>query len=143
MQETMRTESGGFSGWRLAFRAAALFNWSVAIPLWLAPVWLTTLLGLQPIPTDILYTDLFAVLVLTFGVGYWWVGADPARNRVVLQMGICGKLLVVLVGYQHFLAGGTNLPFAALVTGDLLWALLFWRFLRLHPERRPPPGAAA
>lgn len=143
IQETTEREGGGFSGWRLLFRAAALFNWSVAIPLWIAPVPLATLLGLAPIPTDILYTDLFAVLVMTFGIGYWRVGADPARNRVMVEMGICGKLLVVLVGYQHFLAGSTNLPFAALVTGDLLWALLFWRFLRLHPERRPPPGATA
>lgn len=136
-------DAGVLSGWRLLFRVAALFNWSVAIPLWIAPVQLSQLLGFAPLPTDILYTDLFAVLVLTFGLGYWWVGADPVRNRVVLAMGICGKLLVVLVGYSHFLAGTTNLPFAALVTGDLLWALLFWRFLRLHPARRLPAGAAA
>lgn len=126
---------GGFSsGWRLMFRVAALFNIGVAIPLWVAPVWLSVLLGFEPVPTDVLYTDLFAVLVLTFGIGYWWVATDPERNRVIVRMGICGKLLVVLVGYGHFLSGGTNLPFAVLVTGDLLWALAFWRFLRVHPQ---------
>jgi len=127
---------GAMPGWRLIFRLAALFNFSVAIPLWAAPVWLSTLLGLEPVPTDILYTDLFAVLALTFGIGYWWVGADPVRNQVVLKMGICGKLLVVGVGYWHFFIGATNLPFALLVTGDLLWALVFWRFLWTHPEFR-------
>jgi hypothetical protein len=86
---------------------------------------------------------MFAVLVLTFGLGYWLIGADPARNRVMVEMGICGKLLVVLVGYDHFLAGTTSLPFAALVTGDLIWAFLFWRFLRRHPEQRLPAGAVA
>lgn len=126
----------GFSGWRLMFRVAALFNIGVAIPLWVAPVWLSTLMGFEPVPTDILYTDLFAALVLTFGIAYWWVGADPMRNRVIVKMGICGKFLVVLVGYWHFFAGTTNLPFAVLVTGDLLWALSFWLFLWIRPERR-------
>ena len=127
--------SGSFTGWRLMFRLAGLFNISVAIPLWIAPVALSKLFGFEPVPTDILYTDLFAVLVLTFGIGYWRVGAEPARNRVMVEMGILGKLLVVLVGYQHFLAGTTSLPFATLVTGDLVWAFFFWRYLRTHPER--------
>lgn len=131
---TVPAGSGSFSGWRLMFRLAGLFNVGVAIPLWIAPVALSKLFGFEPVPTDILYTDLFAVLVITFGIGYWRVGADPVRNRVMVEMGILGKLLVVLVGYQHFLAGTTSLPFAALVTGDLVWASLFWRYLRTHPE---------
>ena len=131
---TVPVDSGSFSGWRLMFRLAGLFNIAVAIPLWIAPVALSTLFGFSPVPTDILYTDLFAVLVITFGIGYWRVGADPVRNRVMVEMGILGKLLVVLVGYQHFLAGATSLPFAVLVTGDLVWASLFWLYLRTHPE---------
>lgn len=132
----MPAGSGSFSGWRLMFRLAALFNVAVGTPLWIAPVALSKLFGLEPIPTDILYTDLFAVLVITFGIGYWRVGADPVRNRTIVEMGIIGKLLVVFVGYQHFLAGTTNLPFAALVTGDLVWALLFLRYLSTYPEQR-------
>jgi energy-converting hydrogenase Eha subunit E len=133
---TVPAGSGSFSGWRLMFRLAGLFNVAVAIPLWIAPVALSKLFGFEPVPTDILYTDLFAVLVITFGIGYWRIGADPVRNRVMVEMGIIGKLLVVLVGYQHFLAGTTSLPFAALVTGDLVWASLFWRYLSTHAEQR-------
>lgn len=131
------------AGWRLMFRVAAVFNWSVAVPLWFAPVELSRLFGFTPVPTDILYADLFAVLVLTFGVGYWLIGMNPARNRVMVEMGICGKLLVVAVAYQHFLSGTTSLPFAALATGDLVWAMLFLRFLVRHPERRASAGGRA
>ena len=134
--------SGSFSGWRLMFRLAGVFNIAVAIPLWFAPVTVCTLFGFEPVPVDILYTDLFAVLVITFGIGYWRVGANPVRNRVMIEKGIIGKLLVVLVGYQHFLAGTTSLPFAALVTGDLVWAFFFWRYLRTHPEPRIGQGSA-
>jgi len=134
---------GSFSGWRLMFRLAGVFNIAVAIPLWFAPVMVSTLFGFEPVPVDILYTDLFAVLVITFGIGYWRVGSDPVRNRVMIEKGIIGKLLVVLVGYQHFLAGTTSLPFAALVTGDLVWAYFFWRYLRAHPELHVGQGSAA
>ncbi|MBD5804030.1 hypothetical protein AZOA_34730 [Azoarcus sp. Aa7] len=134
MSTTVSAGSGRFSGWRLMFRLAGIFNIAVAVPLWIAPVALSKLFGFEPVPVDILYTDLFAVLAITFGIGYWRVGADPVRNRAIVEMGILGKLLVVLVGYQHFLAGATSLPFAALVTGDLVWAALFWRYLRTHPE---------
>lgn len=129
------SSDGSFSGWRLMFRLAGVFNIAVAIPLWFAPVMVSRLLGLEPVPVDFLYTDLFAVLVITFGIGYWRVGANPQRNRVMIEKGIIGKLLVVLVGYQHFLAGTTSLPFAVLVTGDLIWAIFFWRYLRIHPEQ--------
>jgi hypothetical protein len=57
--------SGSFSGWRLMFRLAGVFNIAVAIPLWFAPV-----------------------------------------------------------------------------TGDLVWAYFFWRYLRTHPEQRMPLGGA-
>ncbi|HJV27694.1 MAG TPA: hypothetical protein VJ673_18545 [Aromatoleum sp.] len=125
-------------GWRLMFRAAALFNWMAGFPLWFAPVQLSRMFGFEPVPDHTLYTDLFAVLVITFGIGYWKVGGNLVRNRVMIEMGICGKLLVVLVGYYHYLAGTTSLPFAMLVSGDLIWALLFLRFLRLHPEHPVP-----
>jgi energy-converting hydrogenase Eha subunit E len=128
------------SGWRLMFRVAALFNWSVAIPLWIAPVPLSQLFGFEPVPTHTLYTDLFAVVVLTFGIGYWLVGSNPVRNRVMVEMGIIGKLLVVLVGYGHFLSGTTTLSFAALVSCDLIWTIAFWRFLTLHPEQHIHAG---
>ena len=135
--------SGSKSGWLLMFRLAGVFNIAVAIPLWIAPAALSRLLGLEPIPVDTLYTDLFAVLVLTFGIGYWRVGGDPVRNRVMIDQGIIGKLLVVFVGYQHFLVGTTSFPMAALVTCDLVWAIFFLRYLLIHPERRIGDRSAA
>lgn len=135
--------SGSKSGWLLMFRLAGVFNIAVAIPLWIAPAALSRLLGLEPIPVDTLYTDLFAVLVLTFGIGYWRVGGDPVRNRVMIEQGIIGKLLVVFVGYQHFLVGTTSFPMAALVTCDLVWAIFFLRYLLIHPERRIGDRSAA
>lgn len=135
--------SGSDSGWRLMFRLAGVFNIVVAIPLWIAPVTLSRLLGLEPVPVDVLYTDLFALLVLTFGIGYWRAGGDPVRNRVMIEQGIIGKLLVVFVGYQHFIAGTTSFPMVALVTGDLVWAILFLSYLLRHPERRSGYRSAA
>ena len=135
--------SGSKSGWLLMFRLAGVFNIAVAIPLWIAPAALSRLLGLEPIPVDTLYAELFAVLVLTFGIGYWRAGGDPVRNRVMIEQGIIGKLLVVFVGYQHFLVGTTSFPMAALVPCDLVWAIFFLRYLLIHPERRIGDRSAA
>ena len=120
-----------FTGWRLMFRLAAVFNICVALPLWIYPVWVATTFGFEPVPVDILYTDLFSALVLVFGIGYWRIGADPVHNRAIIEMGIVGKLLVVFIGYQHFFMGSTSLSFASLVTADLVWALFFWRYLHI------------
>ncbi|NQD92114.1 hypothetical protein HP532_05535 [Pseudomonas sp. CrR25] len=115
------------------FSLAALFNWVAAIPFLIAPGTVANLLGIHPTPADPMFTDLFMVLVLAFGWGYWKISRDPRRNRPIIELGIFGKLLVVVVGYGYFFAGKITWPFAVLVTGDLLWAYLFWRFLRRYP----------
>lgn len=125
---------GGQGLARPLFRSAALFNWLAALPFLIAPKMVADMFGIHPTPADPMFTDLFMVLVLAFGWGYWKISRDPGRNRPLIELGILGKLLVVVVGYGYFLAGRITWPFAALVTGDLLWAYLFWRFLHRHPD---------
>jgi hypothetical protein len=118
---------------RTLFSIAAAFNVAVALPFLVAAPSLARLIGLQPVPSDPLFVHLVAVLVLTFGWGYWRVSRDPITHRSIIHLGVVGKLLVVLAGYVDWLVGNTNGRFVLLVTGDAVFVVLFLDYLRRHP----------
>lgn len=115
---------------RKLFTAAAIFNFAAGLSFLLAAQQVAQLIGMKPVPSDPLWLHFGAVLVLAFGWGYWRVAGDPVRNRPIIEMGILGKSLVVIAGYTDWLLGNVNWPFAALITGDLIFAALFWSYLR-------------
>ncbi len=121
---------------RLLFSIAAAFNmiigwsWLLAMPLFVQ------ISGMSPPPSDPVFLHLGAVLVIAFGWGYWCISRDPVANRAIIRLGILGKSLVVMVGYYDWLAGNTNGIFAFLVTGDAIFAALFYDYLRRHPVQK-------
>lgn len=118
---------------RKLFGAAAIFNFVAGIAFLFAMQQVAQLIGMKPVPSDLLFVHFGAVLVLTFGWGYWRVSCDPVGNRPIIRLGIVGKSLVVIAGYVDWYAGNVNWPFAALITGDLIFAALFWDYLRRRP----------
>ncbi|MFR0693563.1 hypothetical protein ACLUTX_29505 [Enterobacterales bacterium AE_CKDN230030158-1A_HGKHYDSX7] len=119
------------SGQRGIFLSAALFNWGVAGALMFALPSVEHLLGLEPVaPAAQVFVDLFAVLVIAFGCGYWMAAQDLRRYRLFAVWGAWAKLAVVLVVLGHFLAGHIGWRLVALSAGDLIYATVFWALLR-------------
>lgn len=113
------------------FFTAALFNWSVAGGLMLAMPLVESLLGLDPVTVGSkVFVDLFAVLVIAFGVAYLMLAIDFHRYRPFAALGIGAKLAVVAAVLWHYLAGHIGWPLLALSGGDLIYAGLFMALLR-------------
>ena len=71
---------------------------------------------------------------LVFGCAYAQIARDPVCNRPYVVLGILGKSAFVVAIYAHFLAGDASPRLAALVTVDLVFALLFAAFRRATPR---------
>jgi len=118
---------------KILFGSGAMFNFVAGIVFLVAMPQFANLIGMKPIPTDPLFWHFGAVLVLTFGWGYWRVSCAPKVNRPIIHMGIVGKSLVVLAACFDWFVGNTNLPFVILISGDAVYAILFINYLRCRP----------
>jgi hypothetical protein len=118
---------------RRLFIPAALFN-LVAACLFLLFFPLTArLMQFDPALDGSVFVQISGGAVLLFGWMYWQAARDPVRNRNYIVLGIIGKLMVVAIAYGNYLTGRIAWPLAGLVTGDLIFSILFWRFLPRHP----------
>jgi hypothetical protein len=86
---------------------------------------------------DPVYRALFLALAFVFGLGYWWVGRDPCRNRDIIRMGVLGQLSVFTVLMYAVVFTSRPMPEPFLMPGlvDLVFALAFLVFLRNYPHR--------
>ena len=74
-----------------------------------------------------------AFSAIAINVELWQVAIDPIRNRIMIVMGIAAKLLIAAIAIGHVVEVNIWCAFAALTTVDLVFAILFWRFLSSHP----------
>jgi hypothetical protein len=116
---------------RTLFTVAAAFNFLVGMGILLGYSLVAPLLGLPAQPT--VWIHIVALVVLLFGWAYWRIATDPVRYREFVVLGIAGKLAFVVAIYGHFLNGSATAATAALVSADLLFAVLFWAYLRGTP----------
>lgn len=119
--------------WSRAFVVAAIFNLLIGLCLLIAPGAGPALL---PLPAgDWLWPRFAGGLILAFGVGYWIVSRDLDRNRGIVGIGAFGKLLAALILLIYWIKG--TIGFWAFSAGliDLIFALLFIRFLIRYPAR--------
>ena len=68
-----------------------MFNWLVGLALHFDAGLLFGLFRVTPAPTEPLFVQLFAWLVIVFGLGYLWVSRDPPGNVPIIKPGIPGK----------------------------------------------------
>lgn len=115
---------------RIMFTTAAWFNWMAGLAVAVNVELLFGLFGITPLPTEPLFLQLFAWLVIVFGIGYFWASRDPVANVPVIKLGMIGKLSVVLVSLVCVMTGSISWQFMLLVSVDLLYAILFWRALK-------------
>ncbi|MFJ2690506.1 hypothetical protein [Pseudomonas sp. NPDC087336] len=114
---------------RTLFSTAAGFNILAGLPLLVATQPVARLMGLQTTPTAALFIQISMIVVLVFGWAYWMISRDPVRYRPFIVLGIILKILVVAVIGSHWLVGNVAWPLPTLVASDIVFALLFWRYL--------------
>lgn len=112
----------------LLFRIGAAFNVLVGLPMLVAWPTAAALLGVTT-PRSV-YTDLVGAIVAMFGWVYWRIAEDPVGCRSYVLLGIVGKLTFVAVIYANWALGRAPAALAVLVTADLVFAILFARWLR-------------
>lgn len=120
---------------RPLFSIAALFNFLVGVPMLVAYSTFARLLQLEGPPT--VWFHIAAAIVVIFGFAYWSIARDPVKFRPYVMLGIVGKLAFVAIIYGHWLAGNISGRGAVLVTGDLIFALLFIAYLRSSRSAYP------
>ncbi|MDQ6526756.1 hypothetical protein RB608_24250 [Nocardioides sp. LHD-245] len=115
---------------RILFRTAALFNLA-AVLLFLPALGLADRLALRPAPADTAFEHIAIAAIGLFGLGYWMAAGAPERHRGIIQLGLAGKVAVVAIVIGHFLAGSANGRLAGVVAGDVVFSVLFARYLIL------------
>lgn len=137
----MRIAQGGGSVDRL--------NASVLVSLWAtAPLNLTAGIALAfptsfvgrvlalPVPAHSLYAYLSGAMVALFGVAYLWMALRSKVDPPLLLLGACGKSFAAVISLWLYVSGDLpGLP-AALISGDLAFAALWFAWLvRCRPVR--------
>ena len=110
------------------FRLGAAFNLLVGVSMLVAWPAVAALIGVTT-PRSV-FTDLVGAVVALFGWVYWRIAVDPVGCRSYVLLGIVGKLLFVAVIYANFAVGHAPAGLVVLVTADLVFAVLFARWLR-------------
>ena len=116
------------TGWRLAFFAAALFNFAVGLPMVIAPNLVSGGLGMAA--ADALTVRLLGWMITTFGIGYAMVGLEPRKHRGIVLLGIIGKGGVIALTWWLAWRGLVARDGALLAAGDLFFVGVFIAFLR-------------
>jgi hypothetical protein len=112
---------------RSLFVTAACFNWVVGLFIFADYPLAARLLEFSGPPT--VWVHLVAATVVLFGIAYGLVAKEPQRYRPFVGLGAAGKLTFAAIIYYHWLAGDAPMRLALLVTVDVIFALLFLRYL--------------
>ena len=82
------------------------------------------LLGLT-IPNTMLWFNSFSGLVFAFGLGFFFISQSTKENYGLIKVAAFEKTWVFLVGMLFFFIGEASLWVVLIVTGDLIFGLLF------------------
>ncbi len=80
------------------------------------------------------YYVLIAAIVL-FGIGYYAPSRDLMSNRVMVWLGILGKVFLTIVFFHLYFAKYITPLLPVALVGDLIWAAFFYTFLIQTRER--------
>ena len=121
---------------------AAAFNFGAGASLPVLARFAPGLLGIDAPSSDaLLFIDLAAWLVFSFGVGYALAACDLSRHWPFVALGVVGKAGVAVLVLGYFLAGIAGPLLALLAAADGAFAVSFARLLRAHAKDGvPSPG---
>jgi hypothetical protein len=112
---------------KVMYTIAAIWNWVLAILFLVLPRIDIGYFGISGniVPPTFLWFDCFMGLVFAFGIGFYLVSLNPEKNRDLLLIAIFEKCWVFVIGLYYFITGEASAWVLAVVTGDLLFGLLF------------------
>lgn len=113
---------------RTSLWVTAPLNLLVAAALAFPSSWAGSLLEL-PAQTHPFYTLLVGALVALFGFTYLWLALQREIVRPLLLVGACGKTLAVLISIALYALGQLSGVTATVISGDLLFAALWFYWL--------------
>lgn len=122
--------------WRMVFWVAAIFNWLVGAPLFLAPEPLLAMLEVTA-PADLTFHRMAGLLIVCLGTVYAFTAEDLQRYRPLIWIAVAGKLGVVAIFTLAFMQGFAPPRAFGLALGDLAFGLAFLVFLLTYPKGRP------
>ncbi len=111
---------------RAALWVSVLFNAIAAYCAAYPASWAGQLMGL-PLEVPAVYTVLVAWFVIVFGVAYGWLAMQKVINRALVGFAAYAKLGVFVLLALLWLAGQSKGITVLFVTGDLVFAgVFFW-----------------
>ena len=116
--------------YRRMFLGGAIWNVAGgAIIVWLTG-WIFASGHLSP-PEPWVYYYSWIALFVTFGIGYYLVYRDMYGNKNLVILGIIGKLSFSAIFIAGMILDPGKIPlfFLIPVIGDLIFVVLFWKFL--------------
>jgi hypothetical protein len=108
---------------------AAVFNMCGAFLFAFPESPLGQLVGL-PVPVPGIYSAILAFLVALFGATYGWLATQPTIDRPMVAFFAVGKAGVFALVGAFWVAGAVPGPAVLVASGDLIFAVLFARWLR-------------
>ena len=118
------------SYYKKLFLIGAIWNFTAGLQFFFLHRQIFSILGIPPVQ-DALYIEFFAMSVLLFGLGYYWVSKDLTQNHDIVKLGIIGKILVFATTIFHYIFHDcTHIVLVLGGVGDLIFAVFFIKFLK-------------
>lgn len=112
---------------KFMYTVAAIWNWVLAILFLTLPridIAYFSISG-NSVPPTMLWFDCFMGLVFAFGIGFYLISLDMQENYGLILVAIFEKCWVFVVGFYYFIIAEASVWVLAVVTGDLLFGILF------------------
>ena len=110
------------------YTIAAIWNWILAIGFLLLPridMGYFAIAGPVDPPNTMLWFDSFFGLVFAFGLGFYLISKSTTENHGLIKISVFEKTWVFVMGVYYFLIAQASIWVIVVVTGDLLFGLLF------------------
>lgn len=134
-EEVLNTEAA----YKKLFLIAALYNLGLGF---IHLVFYPRIAAAVDMPAHLREADVFSqmaiLLAMVFGVGYYMVSTDLSAHRGIVLLGIIGKVAVFVLFLYHLRYSGLPAPAFLIGVGDLVFALLFWKFLMFARTNMAP-----
>jgi len=117
-------------GYKRLFLIGALYNIVLGL---IFLVFFSRLMSLfdMPMPPRELavFHQMGILLAMVYGIGYYMVSRDLYAHKGIVLLGIIGKIIVFLLFLHHLVFSGLHVLIFLIGVGDLMFALLFCKFL--------------
>lgn len=115
----------------IGFAFAGIYDGLLGVAFLLAPASVYAMFGVTP-PNHYGYVQFPAAILIIFGLMFFAVAADPARNRNLIPYGILLKLAYCGIVFGYWFTSGLPTLWKPFALCDAIFALFFfWAWRRL------------